>query len=191
MTRIGRIRVKLVRAGLSIATVRDLEHALEGVDLRKTTNLSVRSGASGMPFAVLLMALMRKRKQQPSLLRGCIEMDPLGVLSHEGSLPQSLEGAYREMAALTRWAEDHAHRIQTICVHSRAWHEAGGSAAQELAFTLATGIDYLREMKRRGLDLNTVAPRIRFAVTVGQNLFLEIAKLRALPNDLVKGRDTG
>jgi len=165
--------------GLSIATVRDLEHALEGVDL-KTTNLFVRSGASGMPFAALLIALMRKRKQQPSLLRGCIEMDPLGVLSHEGSLPQSLEGAYREMAALTRWAEDHAHRLQTICVHSRAWHEAGGNAVQELAFTLATGIEYLREMQQRGLNVNTVAPRIRFAVTVGKNLFMEIAKLRAL-----------
>jgi methylmalonyl-CoA mutase len=165
--------------GLSIATLRDLEVALDGVDLRKTI-LFVRSGASGMPFAVLLMALMRKRKQQPGVLRGCIEMDPLGVLSHGGSLPQSMDTAYREMAALTRWAADHAHRIQTICVHSRSWHEAGGNAAQELAFTLATGIDYLREMKRRGLDLNTVAPRIRFAVTVGQNLFLEIAKLRAL-----------
>jgi methylmalonyl-CoA mutase len=123
---------------------------------------------------------MRKRKQQPSLLRGCIEMDPLGVLSHEGSLPQSMEAAYREMAALTRWAADHAHRIQTVCVHSRAWHEAGGNAVQELAFTLATGIEYLREMHRRGLDVNTVAPRIRFAVTVGQNFFMEIAKLRAL-----------
>ncbi len=165
--------------GLSIATLRDLEQALEGVDLRNTF-LFVRSGASGMPFAALLMALMRKRKQRPSLLRGCIEMDPLGVLSHEGTLPQSMEGAYREMAALTRWAADHAPRVQTICAHSRAWHEAGGNAVQELAFTLATGIEYIREMHRRELDVNTVAPRIRFAVTVGQNLFMEIAKLRAL-----------
>ncbi len=83
--------------GLSIATLRDLDRALEGIDLKKTS-LFVRSGASGMPFAALLMALMRKRKQPPTRLRGCIEMDPLGVLAHEGSLPQSLEGAYREMA---------------------------------------------------------------------------------------------
>jgi methylmalonyl-CoA mutase len=133
-----------------------------------------------MPFAALLMALMRRRKLKPSILRGCIEMDPLGVLAHEGSLPQSMEDAYREMAVLTRWAADHAPRVQTICVHSRAWHEAGGNAAQELAFTLATGIEYLREMNRRDLDVNTVAPRIRFAVTVGVGFFMEIAKLRAL-----------
>ncbi|MGA2542023.1 MAG: methylmalonyl-CoA mutase family protein [Verrucomicrobiota bacterium] len=165
--------------GLSIATLRDLDRALDGVDLR-TTSLFVRAGASGMPFAVLLFALMRRRKQKPSVLHGCIEMDPLGVLAHEGSLPQSMKAAYREMAALTRWAADHSPSVQTICVHSRAWHEAGGHAVQELAFTLATGIEYLREMHQRGLDVNTVAPRIRFAVTVGVNFFMEIAKLRAL-----------
>jgi len=165
--------------GLSIATLGDLERALEGIDLKKTS-LLVRSGASALPFAALLMALMRRRKQRPASLCGCIEMDPLGVLSHEGSLPQSLEGAYREMAALTSWAASRAPRLQTICVHSRSWHEAGGHAVQELAFTLATAIEYLREMNKHDLDVDCVAPRIRFAVTVGTNFFLEIAKLRAL-----------
>jgi methylmalonyl-CoA mutase len=165
--------------GLSIATLRDLDRALEGIDFG-TTSLFVRSGASGMPFAALLIALMRRRKLQPSALRGCIEMDPLGVLSHEGALPQSMECAYREMAAFTRWAADHAPRVRTICVHGRAWHEAGGSAVQELAFALAAGVEYLREMDRRGLEPNTVAPRILFAMTVGGNFFMEIAKLRAL-----------
>ena len=84
------------------------------------------------------------------------------------------------MAALTRWAAEHAPHLQTICVHSRAWHEAGGNAVQELAFTLATGVEYLREMSQRGLEVDTWRPRIRFAVTVGENFFMEIAKLRAL-----------
>jgi methylmalonyl-CoA mutase len=165
--------------GLSIATVEDLGKALEGIDLEKVS-LFVRSGASAMPFAVLLAALLRKRKQPPSGLRGCVEMDPLGVLSHEGSLPQSLPGGYREMAALTRWAVAHAPSLQTICVHSRAWHESGASAVQELAFTLATGVEYLREMSSHELDANAVGPRVRFAITVGENFFMEIAKLRAL-----------
>ena len=164
--------------GLSIATLDDLDRALEGVDL-DSTSLFVRSGASAMPFAALLVALARQRKKTPACLSGCIEMDPLGVLSHEGFLPQSLSGAYREMAALLHWAAA-APRLQTICVHSRAWHEAGGHAAQELAFTLATGVEYLRQMNGRGLDIGTVAPRMRFAVTVGTNFFMEIAKLRAL-----------
>jgi methylmalonyl-CoA mutase len=165
--------------GLSIATVGDLDRALEGIDLEKTS-LLVRTGASALPFAALLVALARKRKKTPAALRGCVEMDPLGVLSHEGKLPQSIDGSYREMAALTRWASERAPHLQTICVHSRAWHEAGASAVQELAFALATGVEYLREMSRRDLDVNVVAPRIRFAITVGENFFMEIAKLRAL-----------
>jgi methylmalonyl-CoA mutase len=167
------------QGGLSIATLADLDRALEGVDLEQNS-LFVRSGASGMPFAALLVALARKRKKTPTQLRGCIEMDPLGVLAHAGNLPQSLGSAYDEMAALTRWASSHAPRLQTICIHSRAWHEAGGSAVQELAFTLATAVDYFRAMSEREIDIDMVAPRVRCAVTVGVRFFMEIAKLRAL-----------
>jgi methylmalonyl-CoA mutase len=165
--------------GLSIATVDDLDRALEGIDLAKTT-LFIRSGASALPIAALLAALARERKKAPAALRGCIEMDPLGVMAHEGTLPQSLEGAYREMEIVLHWAAANAPRLQTVCVHSRSWHEAGGHAAQELAFALATGVEYLRQMNRRGLETSTVAPRLRFAMTVGTNFFMQIAKLRAL-----------
>ena len=165
--------------GLSIASLADLDQALDGIDL-DSTSLFIRSGASAMPFATVLVALARKRKKTPTALKGCIEMDPLGVLAHQGKLPQSLEGAYREMVVLTRWAIQHAPHLQTICVHSRSWHESGANAVQELAFTLATGVEYLRATHERELVLNEVAPRIRFAVTVGSNFFMEIAKLRAL-----------
>jgi methylmalonyl-CoA mutase len=165
--------------GLSVATLSDLDRALAGIDLDQTS-LFIRSGASAMPFAALLVALTQTRRKASANLRGCIEMDPLGVLSHEGRLPQSLECAYREMAVLTQWAARNAPQLQTICVHSRSWHEGGGNAVQELAFTLATAVDYLREMHERGIEVDIVAPRIRFAVTVGSSFFLEIAKLRAL-----------
>ena len=164
--------------GLSIATLADLDRALDGIDLANVP-LFVRSGASGMPFAGLLVALARKRGVEPARLRGCIEVDPIGVLAHEGGLPQSIDAAYREMAALTQWAEANAPLLQTVCVHGRSWHEAGGNAVQELAFALATGADYLRAMHGRGLGVDVVAPRIRFAHTVGVQFFMEIAKLRA------------
>lgn len=167
------------QGGLSIATLEDLGKALDGIDIEKTS-LLVRAGASAMPFAALLIALVRKRKKPLATLRGCIEMDPLAVQAHEGRLPQSVEGAYREMAALTQWASQNAPQLQTICVHTRAWHESGGSAVQELGFSLAMGVEYLRAMNGRGLDVDLVAPRLRFAVTVGTNFFMEIAKLRAL-----------
>ncbi len=133
--------------GLSIATLGDLDRALEGIDLEHV-RLFIRTGASGLPVAALLAALAVKRKKDFLALQGCIEMDPLGVLSHQGRLPQSLPGAYREMAALTAWAVQHAPQLQTICVHSRSWHESGGHAIQELAFTLATAVEYLRRMNQ-------------------------------------------
>jgi len=165
--------------GLSISTLSDLDRALDGIDLDKTT-LLVRSGGAALPFAALLAALARKRKKTTANLRGCIEMDPLGVLSHEGVLPQSLDSAYREMAAFTLWAAKEAPKLQTVCIHSRAWNEAGSNAVQELAFSLATAVEYLRQMAKRGIEVNVMAPRTRFAVTVGVKFFTEISKLRAL-----------
>ena len=164
--------------GLSVATLADLDQAFDGIDL-ETVPLFVRTGASGMPFAALLAALVQRRGQEVTRLRGCVEIDPLGVLTHEGRLPQSLDAAYREMAALTRWAAQEAPMLQTVCVHGRAWHEAGGSAVQELAFTLATAAEYFRALHGRGLDAEWVAPRIRLAFTTGVRFFIEIAKLRA------------
>lgn len=164
--------------GLSVAAVADLAKALDGIELNKVS-LLVRSGASALPFAALLVALRRQQQQPVETLRGCIEMDPLGVLAHAGRLPQSLEDAYREMAELVRWSARNAPQLQTVCVHSRSWHEGGGSAVQELAFALATGIEYLRALNARGVAVNVAAPRVRFALTVGSNFFMEIAKLRA------------
>lgn len=164
--------------GLSIAHVADLERALEGIDLGRV-NLFVRSGAAAMPLAALLAALARRRGVAIDSLRGCIEMDPLGVLAHEGQLPQSMDQAYDEMEALTRWAVQFAPGWRTICVHSRPWHEAGASSVQELAFSMATALEYLRAMHQRGLDVDRVAPKMRFALTVGSQFFMEIAKIRA------------
>jgi methylmalonyl-CoA mutase len=166
------------KGGVSIATLKDLSIALEEIDLEKTP-LFIRSGASGLPVAALLAALVKSRDLDLKKVRGCIEMDPLGVLAHEGTLPQSMDEAYREMAQLTLWAAAEAPQLQTSCVHSRSFLEAGGNAVQELAFALAAGTEYLRELGKRGVSTDTAACRMRFAFSVGSNFFMEIAKLRA------------
>jgi len=165
--------------GVSVSSLPELEQALDGLDLEKTS-LNVRCGSAALPFAAVLVAFARKHQKPLTNVKGCIEADPLGCLAGQGALPQSLDSAYRELAALTAWAAKNAPQIQTFSVHSCPWHEAGGSAVQELAFVLATGVEYLREMNKRGLTVNAVAPRIRFSVTVGVNFFTEISKLRAL-----------
>lgn len=164
--------------GLSVASMADMRTALREIDLTQVP-VFIRSGASGMPVASLMVALGRERGDDVARLRGCVEVDPLGVLAHEGRLAQSLDAAYREMAALTVWAAEKAPGLQTVCVHTRPWHEAGGNAVQELGFGLATALEYVRAMGERGVGLEVVAPRLRFAFTVGTQFFMEIAKLRA------------
>lgn len=167
------------RGGLSIASLEDLSAALDGIDLAQTA-LFVRAGASALPVAATLAAVALKRGTPTENLRGCVETDPIGVLADEGGLPQSIDEAYGEMAALVRWSGKHAPGLQAVCVHSRPWHESGGSAVEELAFTLATGLEYLRELNARGLEVDLVAPQVRFEATVGEQFFTEMAKIRAL-----------
>lgn len=164
--------------GMSVATLEDLHKALDGIDLEKVS-LFVRSGSSALPFAALLVALARKRGKALEKLRGCIEMDPIGVAANEGALPHSFDQAYSEMRELLVWAAENAPGMETICVHGRPWFEGGGHAVHGLGFTLATGAEYLREMTRRGLTVDQVATHMRLALTVGSRFFVEIAKLRA------------
>jgi methylmalonyl-CoA mutase len=166
------------RGGVSLATVEDVAVALRGVDLT-TTTLFVRAGTAALPLLALLVAHLRRSGRSAGDLHGCLEYDPLGALAHEGALPLSLERAYDEMAQLTLWAEHHAPRLATMAVHTYPYHNAGGNAVQELAFALATGVAYLRVLARREVDVQTVAPRIRFDFAIGGNFFMEIAKLRA------------
>ena len=101
------------------------------------------------------------------------------MLAWSGELPVSLARAYQEMASLTLYAVAHAPRLQTIAVTTHAWHDAGATAVQELGFALATGVEYLRALATRGIAIDDAAPRVRFALSAGSNVFMEIAKLRA------------
>ncbi len=166
------------RGGVSLATVEDVAAALKGSDLRATP-IYVRAGTAALPLLALLAAHLQRAGRPVSELRGCLEDDPLGVLAHEGALPLSLERAYDEMAQLMLWAANHAPDLATAAVHTYPYHNGGADAARELAYALATGVAYLRALGRRGVDVNTAAPRIRFDFAIGPNFFMEIAKLRA------------
>jgi methylmalonyl-CoA mutase len=88
-------------------------------------------------------------------------------------------GAYDDMAQLTTWASANAPDLQTVLVRGHPYHDGGGNAVQELAFAIATGVEYLRELQARGVAIDQGAPRIMFAFSLGSNFFMEVAKLRA------------
>lgn len=164
--------------GVSISTATDMGMIIKDIDLRETA-LFLQAGSSALPLAALLLTMNVYRGPAVRALTGCIGMDPLGTLARDGSLHHTLNEAYDEMVALTTWACKDAPKLSFILVQSHPYHDGGASVTQELAFTLATGVEYMREMINRGLSVNQVATHMRFAFSIGSNVFLEIAKLRA------------
>lgn len=167
------------RGGTSVASVRALERALGGVDLASTP-VHVESGSAALVHAALLVALARQQGVAAEQLRGSVGLDPLAGLAEHGQLPVSLEQAYDELALLTGWAAAQAPQLTTVVARGHVYHDGGASVVQELACTLAAAVHHLRELERRGLDVETIAPRLRLDLSVGTHFFLEIAKLRAV-----------
>jgi len=165
-------------AGLSVASLADLEKALAGIDLA-TTSVYLRAGANGVAFGALLLALAKKNGVAASALKGSIEADPLSALAVTGKLSTTLEGAFDDVAALTAYAEENGLILKTVGVQGHPYHDAGASSVQELAYALASGAEYLRALIARGIPAAKAAARIRFALSIGPNFFMEIAKFRA------------
>lgn len=164
--------------GLSISTVEDVEQALAGISIADTP-LYMSCGRSGWAVLALVAAVLKKRGDSLAELRGCIGSDPLGTLVQEGVLPGGVDAAYDGLAQATSWAMKHAPHVRTIVVEGHPYHDSGGSAVQELAFALATGTAYIRALQERELEIDTIASHVMFSFSVGTNVFMEIAKLRA------------
>lgn len=164
--------------GLSVASVADMAKALDGVDLTGLP-LHVETGASGVALTALLAAYLKKQGKSPAALKGCFGMDPLATLATDGSLASSLEAAYNQMAQTTLWAKTNAPALKTICVNATPYQHSGASAVQEVAYAIATGAEYIRQMMDRGLGINDIAPRMMFTLAISNDFFMEIAKFRA------------
>ena len=131
-------------------------------------------------LAALLIASTQRVDNGLERLVGGFDIDPLGVLAADGTLPTSMVGAFDLMAEALKWCEELAPGMRTVGVSTIPHAKAGATAVQELAITLATGVAYLREMEKRGISPATVNLRLRFVTAVGRDLFMETAKLRAL-----------
>jgi methylmalonyl-CoA mutase len=108
------------------------------------------------------------------------EYDPVAILARQGSLPWSEDTAFRLMADSVRFAAEHLSGSTVIGISGEHWHNAGGSAVEEIACVLATGVEYLHQLQERGVDVETASRHIRFTFPVGSTFFMETAKLRAV-----------
>ncbi len=164
--------------GCSIVTLDDLDAALNEVRL-DIASVSLEAGASFTSASSLLMALWARRGLGSDQARGALNADPLSVLARDGHLPVPTPQALAQMARLARHTAAHYPRVTAVRVGSAPYHHAGATAVQDLAFSIATGIEYLRALTDAGLEIEAAARQLLFSYGVGCNFFLAASKLRA------------
>lgn len=166
------------RDGLMAYHVNDFDRALAGVDLAKI-GVTLEAGAAFLPAAATLVALWQRRGVPPGQVRGAFNADPLAVLARDGQLPMSPAEALAQMADLAAWTAKHCPNATAVRVGTAPYHHAGATAAQDLAFGMATALEYLRVLTRTGLSVDTAVGQILFSISLGTHHFLALAKLRA------------
>ncbi|WP_425395651.1 methylmalonyl-CoA mutase family protein [Aeoliella sp.] len=166
------------RDGVTAYHVNDLDAVLAKVQL-PLVGVALEAGAAFLPAAAQLAALWRLRGVLPEEARGAFNADPLAVLARDGQLPSSPEAALGLMADLAKWTSTNYPNVTAVRVGTAAYHHAGATAVQDIAFSMATGIEYLRAMTAAGMDISAAARQMLFSMSVGTHHFLSIAKLRA------------
>ncbi|HET8935857.1 MAG TPA: methylmalonyl-CoA mutase family protein [Polyangiales bacterium] len=167
-----------VADGLQCDSLAQLDAVLAPVDL-EATRLSLDAGGN-VALPALHLALADLKQADPTRLSGSLGCDPLGALARDGSLPYDLARArvlFTELCAFTA----HSYpQLRAAVVDLEPYQLAGASAVQEVGYALATGLTYLRWNLEAGLALEKASAELSFRVPVASDMFLELAKLRAL-----------
>lgn len=167
-----------VASGVTISTLEDVAHLFQHVAL-EAVPLFLNTGCTSVPLLSFLKAYCVDHNFDMRQLTGTVGMDPLGTLAEYGRVPLSTRDLYDHLAYATRLAHSNVPELKTIIVSSIPYHNSGANAVQELAYMLATGVQYIDECMKRGLSLHQVLPHMTFSFSVSSHLFMEISKLRA------------
>ena len=166
------------KAGVSVSTLRDMEIIFGGIPLHKiTTSMTINA-----PATVLLAMYITVGQQQGSeqhQLGGTIQNDVLKEYIARGMYIFPPKPSIRMVTDIFEYCSQHMPRWNTISVSGYHIREAGATAAQEIAFTFANAIAYVKAAIDRGLDLDKFAHRLSFFFAAQNNFFEEIAKFRA------------
>ena len=166
------------RVGVAIDSIDDMRVLLKGLPLEKvSTSMTINSTASTL--LALYVAIARERGIDPGALRGTVQNDILKEYVARGTYIYPPRPSMRLTTDMFRWCADNTPRWNTISISGYHIREAGSTAAQELAFTLADGIAYVEAALTAGLEVDTFAPRLSFFFNAHNNLLEEVAKFRA------------
>jgi methylmalonyl-CoA mutase N-terminal domain/subunit len=166
------------KTGVAISSLADMEVLFEGIPLDKVSTSMTINGPAVILFCFYVAAAERQGVK-PEMLRGTVQNDILKEYMAQHAWCYPIEPALRLIVDLFEWGAEHTPQWNTVSVSGYHIREAGATAAQELAFTLANGFTYVERGVARGLDVDAFAPRLSFFFDIHNDFFEEIAKLRA------------
>jgi methylmalonyl-CoA mutase, N-terminal domain len=166
------------KCGVAVSSLRDMELLLDGIPLDKvSTSMTINSPAA--IIWAMYIAAAEKQGVRPDQLRGTTQNDILKEFIAQKEYIFPPEPSMRLVVDTMQFGSDSVPQWNTISISGYHIREAGSTAAQELAFTLADGMEYVRWGIARGMDVDEFAPRLSFFFNAHNDFFEEIAKYRA------------
>ncbi len=166
------------KAGVAIDSVEDMKVLFDGIPLNQ---MSVSMTMNGAVIPVLAGYIVSGMEQGADLkdMAGTIQNDILKEFMVRNTYIYPPAPSMRIISDIMAYTSQNMPRFNSISISGYHMQEAGATAVQELAFTLADGLEYARAAVATGQDVDAFAPRLSFFFAIGMNFFMEIAKLRA------------
>jgi methylmalonyl-CoA mutase len=165
-------------AGVAIDTVEDMKLLFDGIPLDQMSVSMTMNGAV-LPVMAFFIVAGEEQGVPHDKLTGTIQNDILKEFAVRNTYIYPPEPSMRIVSDIIAYCAAEMPKFNSISISGYHMHEAGATAVQELAYTLADGMEYVRCAKADGLDIDDFAPRLSFFFGIGMNLFMEVAKLRA------------
>jgi methylmalonyl-CoA mutase N-terminal domain/subunit len=166
------------KTGVAISSLADMEVLFEGIPMGDVSTSMTINGPAVILWAFYIAAA-EKQGTSSEKLRGTVQNDILKEYMAQHAWCFPIEPAMRLIVDGFEWGAEHAPLWNTVSISGYHIREAGATAVQELAFTLADGFSYVEHGIARGLDVDDFAPRLSFFWDIHNDFFEEIAKLRA------------
>ena len=173
-----RVEGDVGKAGVAIDSVEDTKILFDSIPLDQMSVSMTMNGAV-IPIMANYIVTAEEQGVKPEQLTGTIQNDILKEFMVRNTYIYPPEPSMRIVSDIIAYASRNMPKFNTISISGYHMHEAGATPAQELAFTLADGLEYVQTAINSGLDVDDFAPRLSFFFAIGMNFLQEVAKLRA------------
>lgn len=173
-----RVKGDVGKAGVAIDSIEDMKRLFDGIPLGEMSVSMTMNGAV-IPILAFYIGAALEQGVRLEQLEGTIQNDILKEFMVRNTYIYPPAPSMRIIADIFQYTAKNMPKFNSISISGYHMHEAGATAAQELAYTLADGLEYLRTGIKAGLTVDEFAPRLSFFWAVGMNFSLEVSKLRA------------